>query len=208
MPEPPHVGHPGHPKKNGRAREFFSTIFVILTAIAIAILLTLYVFQSYQVDGPSMQPSLHNGDRLIIWKVPRTIARITGDHYIPGRGDVIVFSEPALTEPDGSAKQLIKRVVALPGERVVVRDSVVTVYNDDYPGGFQPDLTLPYGEGVNLTVDPDQDIDVIIGEGEVYALGDNRFNSMDSRIFGPVDTDDIIGKLILRMYPFQDLKAF
>lgn len=200
----------GHRQQHGSGKisEFASTILVILAAIGIAIALTLYVFQSYQVDGPSMQPSLHNGDRLIIWKVPRTIARVTGNPYIPGRGDVIVFSEPALTEPSGSPKQLIKRVVALPGERVVVTGGEVTVYNDDYPGGFQPDTTLPYGEDINLLVDPDQDIDIVVGEGEVYALGDNRFNSMDSRIFGPVDADDIIGKLVLRMYPFSDLKVF
>jgi signal peptidase I len=193
---------------SNRASEFLSTIFVVLAAIGIAIVLTLFVFQSYQVDGPSMQPSLHNGDRLIIWKVPRTIARISGDAYIPNRGDVIVFSEPAITEPDGSPKQLIKRVLALPGERVVVHDGVVTVYNADYPGGFRPDTTLPYGEGINLTVDVDQDIDITIPDGEIYAMGDNRFNSMDSRIFGPVSADDIIGKLILRMYPFSDFKAF
>lgn len=195
-------------RMSSRASEFFSTIFVVLAAIGIAIILTLFVFQSYQVDGPSMQPSLHNGDRLIIWKVPRTIARISGEAYIPNRGDIIVFSEPAITESDGSPKQLIKRVLALPGERVVVQDGIVTVYNTDYPGGFQPDTTLPYGEGVNLTVDVDQNIDMTIPEDEVYAMGDNRFNSMDSRIFGPVSADDIIGKLILRMYPFSDFKAF
>lgn len=206
---PPHRPPRKRPRRMGsRASELFSTIFVVLAAISIAIILTLFVFQSYQVDGPSMQPSLQNGDRLIIWKVPRTIARVQGKAYIPNRGDIIVFSEPAITESDGSPKQLIKRVLALPGERVVVHDGVVTVYNTDYPGGFQPDTTLPYGEGVNLTVDVDQDIDITIPEGEIYAMGDNRFNSMDSRIFGPVSADDIIGKLILRMYPFSDFKAF
>jgi len=209
-PQQPQSSNPRRPerRKSHRVREFFSTAFVIIAAVCIAILLTLYVFQSYQVDGPSMQPSLHNGDRLIIWKVPRTIARMTGNPYVPGRGDVIVFAEPAITEPDGSPKQLIKRVIALPGERVVIKDGIVTVYNDESPDGFSPDTTLPYGEGINLTVDPDQSIDIIVGEGEVYAMGDNRFNSMDSRIFGPVNSDDIIGKLILRMYPIADFKAF
>lgn len=204
----PQSQHKRQRRMSSRAGEFLSTIFVILAAIGIAIVLTLFVFQSYQVDGPSMQPSLNNGDRLIIWKVPRTIARIQGKAYIPNRGDIIVFSEPAITESDGSPKQLIKRVLALPGERVVVKGGIVTVYNTDYPGGFQPDTTLPYGEGVNLSVDVDQDIDLTIPDGEVYAMGDNRFNSMDSRIFGPVNADDIIGKLILRMYPFSDFKAF
>jgi len=195
-------------RRSSKLGEVVSTVFVIIAAIGIAIMLTLFVFQSYQVDGPSMQPSLHNGDRLIIWKVPRTLARVTGNAYIPNRGDVIVFSEPAITEPDGSPKQLIKRVIALPGERVVIEDSIVTVYNSENPDGFNPDTTLPYGEGINLTVDPDQSIDMVVGEDEVYAMGDNRFNSMDSRIFGPVDADDIIGKLILRMYPIADFKAF
>ena len=73
-----------------------STIFILLLAPAIAVLLTLFVFQSYQVDGPSMEATLQNNDRLIVWKLPRTWAKVTGHQYIPKRGDVIILNESGL----------------------------------------------------------------------------------------------------------------
>src|SRR5580698_6529783 len=76
--------------------DILSTLFVIAAALALALLLITFVFQSYQVDGPSMQNTLQNNDRLIVWKVPRTLARITGDAYIPNRGDIIIFNESGL----------------------------------------------------------------------------------------------------------------
>jgi signal peptidase I len=73
-------------------KELLSTIAILLTSLAVAIFIIVFVFRSYQVDGPSMENTLHNGDKLIIWKVPRTLARITGHDYIPKRGDIVVFT--------------------------------------------------------------------------------------------------------------------
>ncbi len=87
-----------------------------------------------------MQMNLQNNDRLIIWKVPRTIAKITNHAYIPARFDIVVFDKTTLPGLDGSTeKQLIKRVIGLPGERVVVRGGKVTIYNKDRSEGFDPD---------------------------------------------------------------------
>lgn len=196
------------PDKLSGARSAASTIGVIAAAFLVAISLTLYVFQSYQVDGPSMETSLQNGDRLIIWKVPRTVARLSGNDYIPNRGDIIVFVEKGVLSPDGSSKQLIKRVIGLPGDRVVVADGSVTVYNEEYPDGFQPDLSLPYGENKDLSINQDERDDETVGDNQVYVLGDNRSNSLDSRSFGLVDSDAIIGKLVLRMYPLKSAERF
>lgn len=196
-------------KKSDGSRAFISTLGVIIGAILVAVLMMLFVFRSYQVDGPSMQPTLHHNDRLIIWKVPRTWARITGHAYIPNRGDIIVFSQPSLTTVDGGGnKELIKRVIALPGERVVVAGGKVTVYNKENPDGFNPDTTLPYGEGLNLTTNSEERIDETIGKDQVYVMGDNRGNSMDSRAFGPIDANNIVGKLVLRVFPLGDAKRF
>lgn len=196
------------PKKSAGSWPFFSTLGIILGAGVVAILVMLFVFRSYQVDGPSMQPTLHNNDRLIIWKVPRTWARITGNTYIPKRGDIIVFRERGLTTPDGSTKELIKRVIALPGERVIVENGSITVQNHEHPEGFSPDTTLPYGKGLDLSVDNEQKIDVTVGKDQVYAVGDNRDNSLDSRVFGPIDANDIVGKLVLRVFPLSDAERF
>ena len=206
---PPMSEHtaPRPPKKEGW-RVAISTLGIILAAIIVAFLVMMFVFRSYQVEGPSMEPTLHNNDRLIIWKFPRTWARITGDAYIPNRGDIIVFAERGLAAPDGSNKQLIKRVIGLPGDRVVIEDGKVTVINEANPSGFSPDTTLPYGEGQTFVTDTPERIDELVDENEVFVLGDNRGNSLDSRYFGPISADDIVGKLLVRMYPISEKNAF
>lgn len=185
-------------------REVASFAVVILIAFMIALVLVLFVFQSYQVDGPSMMPTLMNNDRLIVWKLPRTWARITGHTYIPKRGDIIVFDEPSLDN-----KQLIKRVIGLPGDRVVVKNNVITVYNSAHPKGFDPDTTLPYfqQDGISVPVTTGN-IDVTIPAGEVYVCGDNRPDSLDSRYFGAVPANDIIGQLVVRVVPVSKAKVF
>ena len=169
-------------------------------------MLTTFVFQSYEVDGPSMESTLSNHDRLIVVKTARTWARITRHAYIPGRGDVIIFNQNDL-EGFGTSgkKQLIKRVIGLPGERVVVKDGVVTVYNEQYPDGFQPDKTLPYGKVINNTPG---NTDVTLGKDQLFVCGDNRPNSLDSRAFGAINADQVVGKLALRITPIGKAKLF
>jgi signal peptidase I len=189
-------------------KEVLSTLGVLAAALVIALGLIGFVFQSYEVDGPSMQTTLHNQDRLIVWKTPRTWARITHHQYVPGRGDIIVFSESGLSAyGQTDTKQLIKRVIGLPGERVVVKDGTITVYNKEHPDGFQPDATLPYGKTTNIPYTTGN-IDITLGNSELFVCGDNRGNSLDSRAFGPIDTGDVIGKLAARVYPFSDAQIF
>jgi len=192
--------------KNQNFRDLLSVVGVLASALVLAFGLISFVFQSYQVDGPSMQTTLQNADHLIVWKVPRTIAKITHHPYIPNRGDVIIFNEPGLSNyGQPGNKQLIKRVVGLPGDRVVVKDEILTVYNSEHPDGFNPDKTLPYG---NVITDTPGNVDVTIGEGQVFACGDNRTNSLDSRVFGPIDADNIVGKLVVRVLPLDTFKKF
>lgn len=204
-PEKQRPHHDNRPKREGW-RSVVTTIAVLLIAPVVALLLTAFVFQSYQVSGPSMQPTLHNNDRLIVWKLARTWARITGHNYIPKRGDIVIFTKNDLDmygqEP---TKQLVKRVIALPGERVVVKNDVITVYNHDHPSGFQPDATLPYGKVIPATTG---DIDLVVPKGDVYVCGDNRGDSLDSRIFGPIPAKDIIGKLAVRVLPLDKAERF
>lgn len=200
------------PRRNRRRgeglRAFFSTIFVVILAIGFAVLLTTYIFQSYQVDGPSMEPTLHHQDRLVIWKVPRTIERITGNIWVPERGKIIVFIEEEAMTPNGQPKQLIKRVIGVPGDRVVVSDGIVTVFNDENPNGFNPDVTLGYNNGQVFPINNNEEDEVIVGENEVFVLGDNRGNSMDSRYFGTVDAENIVGELALRIWPIDKARSF
>lgn len=187
----------------------FSSIALLLLAPALAVLLTLFVFQSYQVDGPSMEQTLQNNDRLIVWKLPRTWARITGHQYVPKRGDIIILNESGLANYGNvdNTKQLVKRVIGLPGDRIVVKNNVLTVYNRAHPNGFQPDATLPYGK--NGAIPPTtNDLDIQLSARQIFVCGDNRPNSLDSRIFGPVDTSQVIGKLVVRILPLNQMKIF
>jgi signal peptidase I len=186
--------------------ELFSTIGILITALAVALFIIGFVFRSYQVDGPSMETTLQNADKLIIWKVPRSWARITGTDYIPKRGDIVVFTQSGLSEfGQADNKQLIKRVVGLPGERVVVRSGELTVYSKTKPEGFSPDHTLAYGRVVPST---SGNIDVTLKEDQLFVAGDNRPDSLDSRTFGPINADQVVGKLILRVFPVSQAKAF
>lgn len=192
--------------KASKLKGIISTIAVLLIAPLLALTITAYVFQSYEVDGPSMQSTLQNHDRLIIWKVSRTWARLTHHDYVPGRGDVIVFVKKGLYEDNSNKeKQLIKRVIGLPGERVTVKDGKVAVYNTQHPNGFSPDATLPYGIVIATT---DGNLDLTVPAGEVFVCGDNRANSLDSRYFGPIPLHDVVGKLAVRILPVGNVKKF
>lgn len=198
---------PPAPKHEG-LRSILSTLAILIAAPIIAIFLTTFVFQSYEVDGPSMETTLENHDRLIVLKVPKTISELLNKDYVPARNDIIIFKTSAVQDgslDDGSEKQLVKRVIGLPGDRVVVKNGSITVYNAEHPEGFDPDAGQNHGDAVSVTPG-DGDWDV--GEGEVFVCGDNRVNSLDSRSIGTIPSKDIIGKLILRIYPLDTVKKF
>lgn len=198
------------PKKSRKfqgTRSILSTLLVLLIAPILALAITAFVFQSYEVDGPSMNPTLATKDRLIIWKAGRTWARITNEDYMPGRGSVIVFVKKGLYDfSSDKEKQLIKRVIGLPGDRVVVRDGSITVYNQASPEGFNPDTTLGYGKDWTQTTDGN--VDITVPAGELFVAGDNRANSLDSRSFGTIPEADVIGTLSLRILPLSEATKF
>lgn len=188
----------------GPIRSVISTIGLFLSALLIALLLNTFVIQSYQVDGQSMEPTLHNDDRLIVNKIPRTISKIDGNQYVPSRGDIIIFNIDSLPGFIGQ-KQLIKRVIGLPGERVVVSGGRITVYNNAHPDGFNPDSTGQYRITSPRT---DGEFDNTLSSNQLFVCGDNRGNSEDSRYFGPINTDQVVAKLVLRILPLNKSKSF
>lgn len=202
---------PSNRRKNGFKREtiksLLATVGILLIAPILALAITAYVFQSYEVDGPSMEPTLKSNDRLIVWKVGRTWSRITGREYIPPRGTVVVFVKKGLYDFNTNReKQLIKRIIGIPGDRVIVKDGVMRVYNDEHPDGFDPDEHMMQGQGVLGEITGNADITV--GPGEVFVVGDHRDNSLDSRSFGAVPAEDIIGTLSARILPLREAEKF
>lgn len=191
--------------KSANHKELLSTLAIIIIAPLIAIFLTMFVFQSYEVEGPSMQDTLHDNDRLLVSKTQRTWARITGKNYIPNRYDIVIFDHSDNYNGPTSEKQLIKRVIALPGERVVIRGGIVRVYNQDNPNGFEVDQAGPEAKTIGYT---SGNMEFTISENRVFLLGDNRPNSLDSRVFGPIEAKHIVGKLSVRIYPFSQFDKF
>ncbi len=186
-------------------RGIFSTLAILLIAPLIALSLTAFVFQSYEVDGPSMETTLQNHDRLIVYKLPKTLGNFIGGPYLPDRGEIVIFSRDEGYEFGTSNKrQLIKRVIALPGERVTLKNNVLTVYNKQHPNGFKPD-DAPYGK---VIVSTPGELDLVVPNDSIFVCGDNRPNSLDSRAFGPVPLKDLVGRLGLRVWPFNKAQKY
>ncbi|OVE79119.1 signal peptidase I [bacterium G20] len=185
--------------------EWLSLALFVAAAAIFYFFIQGFLIRTYQVDGQSMETTLQNGDRLIIDKVPRSLARITGHAYIPHRGDIVIFNQSGLFLGLAGEKQLIKRIVGLPGERVVVKDGNLMIYNQAHPGGYNPDTTGLYH--INTLTTPGN-LDVTLKVGEVFVCGDNRANSEDSRYFGPVSADKIVGKLTVRVLPLNKVQRF
>lgn len=185
--------------KNGW-KNIASTVAILLLAPILAIFITVFVFQSYEVYGQSMETTLQDGDRLIVQKLSKNWSRLRGREYLPKRHEVVVFDKPealSVANADG-VKHLIKRVIGLPGERVRVEDGKVTVFNAENPEGFNPDLDQEYAKDIIVT--PGK-ADITLGDGEIFVLGDNRSNSSDSRRFGAVQASTLTGIAKLRFVP-------
>lgn len=174
----------------------------IIIPIGLVLLLHFFVFSAFHVVGTSMLPTLQNSDYLIVSEVDRTVAQLEHRDYIPQRGQVIIFHYPKDPSLD-----FVKRVIGLPGERVVVANCNVTIYNTQYPNGFNPDANPYHLTNGNCTEDT---IDETIPAGNLFVLGDNRTpgGSSDSREWGFLPSYDIIGNAVLRLYPFSDLRTF
>jgi signal peptidase I len=188
-------------------KDTLSTLGIIILAPIVAFLLTVFIFQSYQVDGPSMETTLQDRDRLIVSKMGKTWSEVTRSDYVPKRYEIVIFHHTGEYEGGSfvTEKQLIKRIIGLPGDRVVVQNGEVKVYNDKHPEGFLVDQEGPEKDTVGST---SGNINQLVEEGEVYVMGDNRANSLDSRAFGPIKSDDLIGKLSFRIYPFDKVDRF
>ena len=164
---------------------------VVIISLAIIIPIRSFLIQPFYVKGASMEPTFHDHQYLIINEISYRFNPIA-------RGDVVVFRYPK--DPQ---QYFIKRIIGLPGERVVVRDGKIKIYNDDFKNGVEIsenmylDTTLTMGTK-----------DVVLGDDEFFVLGDNRDASLDSRSFGSVPKRLIVGKVWLRGYPFSQFKIF
>ena len=164
---------------------------IVLIALAIIIPIRTFILQPFYVKGASMEPTFHDNEYLIIDELSYRL-------HQPQRGDIIVLRSPALGE------FLIKRVIGLPGERLVVNDGKITIFNATDPNGAELDESA-YLASTVLTFG---NIDVTLGANQYYVMGDNRPASLDSRSFGPIVRKDIVGRTALRAWPVTKMTTF
>ncbi len=176
----------------------------VMFALAIALIIRFFVAAPYVVQGSSMEPTFDNWDYLIT-------DRLSYRFEPPERGDVIVFCLPDSGECSfwerllhhnlTSPRTLIKRVIGLPGETVSVNDEGVKITNDEHPDGFI--LDEPYLSPSNLG--GPSGMTVTLNDNEYFVLGDNRRVSSDSRIWGVLPKQDLIGHVVVRLFPLSKL---
>lgn len=172
-------------KKAKQKIDIFEVFQPIISALVVVTLVFLFCFRVFNVDGPSMAPTLENGDRVVV----STIG------YKPERGDIVVLSST-----DGIRKPIVKRIIAVAGDVVDINftSGVVTVNGKDET--YSEDLT---------TQQADIAFPITVPEGTVFVLGDNRDVSLDSRSsrVGCVDQRLIVGKILFRFFPIGDWKV-
>lgn len=199
-------------------KDILSLIIFIFFVILGTYLLNTYIMRSYNVVGTSMENTLHGKDRLIVNRAAVSFSHFFGKPYIPERGQIIVFlngdaSGPLTCGVEASIRDqyIIKRVIAFPGERVVVKDGKLTVYNQEHPEGFNPDDTTRKSDTDGPKKYTAGEVDMIVPNDEIFVAGDNRegTHSYDSRYgLGTIPYCRIVGPVILRLYPFDKIRLF
>jgi signal peptidase I len=173
-------------------RKILWSLFEIIETVAVAViavvLVRAFIIQPFVVSGASMEPTFYNGNYLLI-------DELTYRFRTPERGEVIVFKYP------GDKKSFyIKRIIGLPGERVVLDRGQITVFSGE--NEISLDETYLRGRFTQGS------FEITLSNGEYFVMGDNRNFSFDSRSWGPLPTDDIIGAVRLRLWPINEVRAF
>lgn len=180
-------------------------IFILCVTIG-TLFINNFIFRSFSVVGPSMEKTLFTSDRLIVDRLPVTWAQLQNKTYIPERGQIIVFKNPHYSSGIGD-EYIVKRVIAFPGEHVVIKDGHYIVYNSQNPAGFNPD-DANHGEPGYPT---SGSVDTVVPDGELFVSGDHRQDSYsyDSRNgLGTIPFYDVVGPVSIRIFPFDKIRSF
>jgi signal peptidase I len=197
------------PLRNEVHREVVDFVKLVVWFLVLFIVLKAFVIEGYEVQGQSMEPTLHDRERILVFKLPHQLARLGLGSWIGPfeRGDIIVFQSP-----DDQDRRYVKRVIATGPEQrsnavqagstegdgeyteVLISDGNVFVNNQRVDEQYLP-------KGNDMT--GEEDATVFVAPGDIYVMGDNRGVSKDSRSFGAVENKRLIGRAVLRIWPLS-----
>lgn len=167
-------------------------IKVVVISLAIIVPVRYFLIQPFYVKGASMEPNFYNHEYLIIDELSYRFNQ-------PERGDIIVFRPPTQVNDF-----YIKRVIGLPGEQVSVANNHITITSEQYPQGLVLDESV-YLPTSTTTAGA---VNIGLGTDQYFVMGDNRSSSLDSRMFGPIERNSIVGKAWLRGWPIHKIAVF
>jgi len=180
--------------RKSSTRNAVEWVAVIAGALLIAVVVRTFIFQTFWIPSPSMATTLVKDDRVLVNK-------LSYKFHDPHRGDVIVFERPPNEE--GNIKDLIKRVIGLPGDRVSIMDGKVSIngkqLDEPYTHGLPTEPKIGCGPGVTTGIDTKKGF--TIPKDHLFVMGDNRINSLDGRCFGPIDEDLVVGRAFVIIWP-------
>ncbi|MDG1366245.1 MAG: signal peptidase I [Acidimicrobiales bacterium] len=190
---------PSRRRVNSSLRSLIEWVAVAVGALAVALLIKAFLFQAFFIPSASMHDTLAVDDRVLVNKLSYVLGEVD-------RGDIIVFDRPQ--QAGGPIDDFIKRVVALPGETISFVDGDVFIDGQR--------LREPYVDGAatnhrRISIDAEGCLNqpapdtCTVAEGYFFMMGDNRPNSTDSRDFGPIPKDSIVGRAFLKVWPLGDI---
>jgi signal peptidase I len=177
--------------KSKDGSSFWELVRFALIALIIVIPFRLFVAQPFKVSGSSMVPTFQDQNYLIVDEISYRLEK-------PKRGDVVIFHPPG----QGKGIYYIKRVIGLPGETIKINGSTVTISNAENKDGFV--LDEPYVKNKSTS----DNIEKTLGETDYFVMGDNRPWSSDSRAWGTLPRENIVGRAFLRLLPLKEISAF
>jgi len=174
------------PPGKSRARNAFEWVVIVAGALLVALVVKTFLLQAFYIPSLSMSPTLELQDRVLVNK-------LSYDLHDINRGDVVVFRSPKTN--DSETKDLIKRVVGLPGETIESQGGQVLIDGIALAEGYlQPGI------------DPGPPVErQVIPQGHVFVMGDNRSQSKDSRSFGPISESLVVGRAFVKVWPVTDV---
>ncbi|MFH1346626.1 MAG: signal peptidase I [Spirochaetota bacterium] len=169
---------------------FWEIFEVVAIAVVVVVAIRSFIVQPFLVSGASMEPNFSSGDYLLIDEISYRFNQ-------PDRGEVIVFHYPG-----DKSVYYIKRVIGLPGERLLINNGEIKIFNSENSDGFFLDeFYLPFG------VKTSGSEEIILKDGQYFVMGDNRNYSFDSRSWGSLQKSEIVGLVRLRLWPFNKAMA-